>query len=68
MSPRGGARPNAGRKARAGVRISKTIRFSDSEWEKVEQYAKEAGCVNNKGEINASEYIRLMALKEYLKR
>lgn len=57
MAPRGGARPNAGRKAQAGVRVSKTIRFGESEWDYVEKRAKEL-------DITPSEYIRKMSLGE----
>jgi hypothetical protein len=54
--PRGGARPGAGRKALAGVRLTKAIRFSAQEWAQVEQQAKRSG-------ITASEYVRLAVLK-----
>jgi len=53
---RGGPRANAGRKAPAGVRISRTIRFSPSEWEQVQQKAKNSGMI-------PSEYIRKKSLE-----
>lgn len=54
---RGGARPGAGRKPSDNPRVSKTIRFSEQEWEKVLAYAQELNII-------PSEYIRRMALKE----
>ena len=57
---RGGHRPNAGRKAPAGVRITRTIRFAPAEWEQVEQQARDAG-------VTASEYIRQVLSKKEVK-
>ena len=59
MGPRGGSRPNAGRKApEEGVRKNHSIKFNDIEWELVQRNALEA---NYK---DASEYIRAVALKK----
>lgn len=59
MPPRGGSRPNAGRKAPAeGVRKNRSIKFNDTEWALVQQYALEANFKD------ASEYIRAVALKQ----
>lgn len=55
MAPRGGKRKGSGRKAPAGVRITKAIRFSQSEWEQVEKCAQRLN-------ITPSEYIRQAAL------
>lgn len=55
MAPRGGKRQNAGRKAPAGVRLSKTIRFSEEELVKIKLYSKQVN-------TNQSNYIRHMAL------
>lgn len=58
MGQRGGARPNAGRKAPAeGVRKNRSIKFNDAEWALVQQYAQEANFKD------ASEYIRSLALR-----
>jgi hypothetical protein len=55
--PRGGHRAGAGRKATAaGVMHTRAIRFSDSEWAKVEESAKRLV-------ISVSEYIRQTVLK-----
>lgn len=59
MAQRGGARPNAGRKAPIeGTRKNHSIKFNDAEWEIVQKYATEG---NYK---DASEYIRAVALKK----
>lgn len=59
MSPRGGFRPNAGRKApRDGARKNHSIKFNDVEWTLVQKYALEANF------RDASEYIRAVALKQ----
>jgi hypothetical protein len=53
MSPRGGARPNAGRKAnKEANRRSHNIKFSDAEWSLVRELAGKAGF------RSVSEYIR----------
>lgn len=59
MAQRGGARPNAGRKAPIeGVRKNHSIKFNDAEWVLVQKYALEANFKD------ASEYIRAVALKK----
>lgn len=54
----GGYRPGAGRPSLPNTEIRKTksIKFSDSEWEKIKELAKESG-------VSASEYIRSKALE-----
>jgi len=54
-STHGGARPNSGRKAPAGVRKNYGLRLSDSEASYIQQKANEAG-------LTISEYIRGKAL------
>jgi hypothetical protein len=61
MAPRGGARERAGRptgtiKPEKDKKHSHHIRFSDEEWKKVKEAAKEAG-------ITAAEYVRRKVLR-----
>lgn len=58
MTPSGGVRPGAGRigyKDPLKIRKPRSIRFSDAEWEQLENQSKQAGFKNT------SDYIRALA-------
>lgn len=66
--PKGGARPGAGRKpgstASTPPRKMRGIKATDEEWERISEFAREAGCIKPSGEPNTSEYTRKRALRE----
>ena len=57
MSPRGGKRPNSGRKAPEGVRTNRSIKMSDVEWQNLQALA-------DKNNLSVSEYVRNLIKKE----
>lgn len=58
MTPRGGARPGAGRPAPAGERRKiHSIKFAPAEWENINKKAAAVG-------LKASEYVRQKALQD----
>lgn len=52
----GGPRPGAGRPSVNNKRISRSIKFSNDEWDTVKQKANAAG-------VTASEYVRKKSLE-----